>query len=103
MHRVRPTAKTLSGISGKGLAVKGITTIDCTINDVVKPVSFLVIEESDIAIFGLDAMKDFGIKIDSANRTIECNGSVQRYLMTNNQMGKDCQSFVVHTKDYCDF
>ena len=100
-YKLHPTDKKLSGISGTGLNVLGKVTLSCTLNQSKGNVQFLVIEEPDIAIFGLRAMNEFKVNICAETHTISCNGFSQTYQLTQGQMGRQCQVFVVSTKKEC--
>ena len=102
VYQLRPIHIKLEGIAGGGLNILGVAELPCTIHNVQKYVDFLVVQEADIAIFGLNNMRSFNLLIDIAKGTFWSNGQETTYALSKGS-GSLNQSpvFYIATKSEC--
>ena len=74
-----PTKKNLTGITGDKLGVKGALTLTVQICNVEKQLTFIVVEQNDIFIIGIDGMTKFGLSINMESNCITCGNFVLEF------------------------
>ena len=89
----------MSGISGKDLDVVGTTVLNIVIGDCNKNLHFIVINDTDVCILGMQGMAECKVIIDVAANTIMCDGLTLQFDNCRQEMGKRVTVSVVNEEE----
>ena len=98
--KIRDTTQTLRGVTGAGLSVAGVLDVECTVGPYTRKIPFIIVQDKNLVIMGMESMRKFNIKIDVGGKAIVC-GDYRLKYQNDGLMGTSCMINMVGDRESC--